>query len=151
MYFIAGIIFSVAVVGQYRIGASSAKTASVVDSIAQNSKTMSAPDFQKRVRFSGEAFKGQSFERQIDRDLFFRLVPEELGWTISVGSNTGPRNNFCGVVTPPYRGVNQIYIDSWHFRGFFIGQALDSLVGFERPLDLKTLALLIPKAQHVRA
>ncbi len=24
--------------------------------------------------------------------------------------------NFAGVVTPPYRGINNIYIEGWHFR-----------------------------------
>lgn len=67
------------------------------------------------VRFSGEVLKGQSFERQIGTNLFFRLVPEELGWSISVASKA-VRENFCSVVTPPYRGVNALRIEGWHFR-----------------------------------
>jgi hypothetical protein len=39
-----------------------------------------------------------------------------LGWTISVGSNAGTANNFCGVVTASYRGINSIHIEGWHFR-----------------------------------
>jgi hypothetical protein len=59
--------------------------------------------------------KGRSFERQIGANLFFRLVPEELGWSISVGSKA-VRENFCSVVTPPYRGMNALVIEGWHFR-----------------------------------
>lgn len=70
---------------------------------------------QRAPKFSGEVLKGRSFEKQVRANLYFRLVPDELGWSISVGSKAG-ENNFCGVVTPPYRGVNGIYIEGWHFR-----------------------------------
>jgi hypothetical protein len=49
-------------------------------------------------------------------NLSFRLIPEKLGWVISVGGNTARENNYCGVVTPPYRGINTIHIEGWHFR-----------------------------------
>lgn len=116
MNFIAGGIFSLAVAGQYWDGQSSFKFTFAADSIAQNSKTTNSPGSQSAVRFSGEVLKGQSFERRIGANLFFRLIPQELGWTISVGGDSGPGNNFCGVVTPPYRGVNHIYVEGWHFR-----------------------------------
>ena len=76
---------------------------------SQNSPT------RKMVKFSAVA-KGQQFEQQIGDNLFFRLIPHELGWMISVGSKTSTANNFSGVVTPPYRGINPIYIDGWYFR-----------------------------------
>jgi hypothetical protein len=59
--------------------------------------------------------KGRSFDRQVGANLFFRLVPDELGWSISVGSKAA-RENFCSVVTPPYRGMNALRIEGWHFR-----------------------------------
>ena len=85
------------------------------DSIAQRSKNSNGHGFQRNVRFSGEVLKGRSFERQVGANLFFRLVPEELGWSISMG-NKAPRENFCSVVTPPYRGMNALRIEGWHFR-----------------------------------
>ena len=33
-----------------------------------------------------------------------------------MGNKTGAEKNFCGVVTPPYRGINAIQIEGWHFR-----------------------------------
>src|SRR5690349_20426825 len=85
------------------------------DPIAQRSKDSAVRGIQRNVRLSGEVLKGRSFERQIGANLFFRLVPEELGWAISVGSKAATEN-FCSVVTPPYRGVNAIHIEGWHFR-----------------------------------
>ena len=85
------------------------------DSIAQRSQNSNRHGFQSNVRFSGEVLKGRSFERQVGANLFFRLVPEELGWSISVGSKA-VRENFCSVVTPPYRGMNALVIEGWHFR-----------------------------------
>jgi hypothetical protein len=60
--------------------------------------------------------KGRTFVKQIAPNLFFRLVPQELGWMIFMGSKAGAENNFCGVVTPPYGGANHLYIEGWHFR-----------------------------------
>ena len=93
----------------------SADTSFATDAIAQRSKNSEAPGLQRTVRFSGEVLKGRSFEKPIGANLFFRLVPEALGWSISVGSKAGP-GNFCGVVTPPYRGVNGLHIEGRHFR-----------------------------------
>jgi hypothetical protein len=85
------------------------------DAIGQRSRNSDGRGIQRNVRFSGEVLKGQSFERQVGANLFFRLVPEELGWSISVGSEAA-RENFCSVVTPPYRGMNTLRIEGWHFR-----------------------------------
>lgn len=111
---IAIVIILLAVSG-YFFAARRANAAFAADSIAQRSKNSDARGFQRNVRFSGEVPKGRSFERQIGANLFFRLVPEELGWSISVGSKAVPEN-FCSVVTPPYRGMNALRIEGWHFR-----------------------------------
>ena len=102
---IALVIILVAFSG-YFFGARPSTVAFAADSIAQS---------QRNVRFSGEVLKGRSFERQVGVNLFFRLVPDELGWSISMGS-IAPRGNFCSVVTPPYRGMNALRIEGWHFR-----------------------------------
>ncbi len=78
------------------------------------------------LKFSGEVAGGRNFEKEIGNNLFFRLESDGSNWTISVGSKTSKTsakdvgyesyNNFAGVVTPPYRGINNIYIEGWHFR-----------------------------------
>jgi hypothetical protein len=84
------------------------------ESLAQNPR---APNLQSRVvRLSGEVLRGQTWEKEVRQGLFFRLVPAELGWTISLGSGNGSDHNFAAVVTPPYRGINHLYIEGWHFR-----------------------------------
>jgi hypothetical protein len=117
MSVVAIIIFSVTLAGDYwDRGGQRMNSHSATDSIARASENSNAPRAQKTVSFSSRISKGQSFEKQIGVNLFFRLIPDELGWTISVGSNSAPKNNFCGVVTPPYRGINAIHIEGWHFR-----------------------------------
>jgi hypothetical protein len=70
----------------YFFGAQPSYVAFAAESIAQRSKSTDARAVQRNVRFSGEVRKGgRSFERQIGANLFFRLVPEELGWATSVG------------------------------------------------------------------
>lgn len=68
------------------------------------------------VKFSGEVKAGEKFEKELSNGLVFRLTPIELGWTINVGTKDDTESNFSAVVTPPYRGVNAIYIQGWHFR-----------------------------------
>lgn len=111
---IAIVIILVALSG-YCFGAGPPNAAFAADSIAQRSKNSDPRGLQRNVKFSGEVLKGRSFERQVGANLFFRLVPEELGWSISVGSKA-VRENFCSVVTPPYRGMNALHIEGWHFR-----------------------------------
>ena len=111
---IAIVIILVALSG-YFVGARPSNAAFATDSIAQRSKNSDARGIQRNVRFSGNVLKGRSFERQVGANLFFRLVPDELGWSISVGSKTA-QENFCSVVTPPYRGMNALHIEGWHFR-----------------------------------
>ena len=111
---IAIVIILVALSG-YFVGARPSNAAFATDSIAQRSKNSDTRGIERNVRFSGEVLKGRSFERQVGANLFFRLVPDELGWSISVGSKA-VRENFCSVVTPPYRGMNALVIEGWHFR-----------------------------------
>ena len=115
MSIIAAVMFSVIATGDHWLAPGGAKWAYAADSNVQNSK----PTHQalpRTVKFSGEVSKGRSFEKPIGADLFFHLISQELGWTISVGSKESAGNNFCEVVTPPYRGINSIHIDGWHFR-----------------------------------
>jgi len=115
MILTAIIIFLIATAGN--CWAAQATTLSAAAQVTgQNAKNTNSARPQTIPRFTADVLKGQSFDRQIAANLFFRLIPRQLGWTISVGSTAGPENNFCGVVTPPYRGVNPIHIEGWHFR-----------------------------------
>ena len=111
---IAIVVMLVALSG-YFLGARPPDAAFAAGSVAQTPTNTDGRSIQRTVRISGEVLKERSFERQVGANLFFRLVPDELGWSIAVGSKTA-RENFCSVVTPPYRGVNALAIEGWHFR-----------------------------------
>jgi hypothetical protein len=68
------------------------------------------------LKFSGKVLRGQFFEKKIGQNLIFRLIPTQYGWYISVVSKTNPANDLSGVATPPFRGINHLMIDGWHFR-----------------------------------
>lgn len=108
-------IFSLATIG-YSRPAQAEGVLFTAQSSAPNSKNTRSARPPRTVRFTGAISKGQTFEKQIGPRLFFRLLPSELGWTISIGDKTGAEKNFCGVVTPPYRGIHAIDIEGWHFR-----------------------------------
>jgi len=44
--------------------------------------------FSDEIKFSGEVRQGQNYEKEIGDNLFFRLIPDGLGWTIFLGSKT---------------------------------------------------------------
>jgi hypothetical protein len=68
------------------------------------------------ITIHGEVRRGETFEHTIRPNLIFLMSPTDFGWVISVGDTVSPGNNFCAVVTPPYRGINAIYLEGWHFR-----------------------------------
>ena len=147
---IAIVIILVALSG-YFVGARPSNVAFVTDSIAQRSKNSDARGIQRNVRFSGDVLKGRSFERQIGANLFFRLVPEELGWSISVGSKA-VRENFCSVVTPPYRGMNALVIEGWHFRNSDnSGPNEPGLKNVNAPQELREFYFVLNEADYRRA
>jgi hypothetical protein len=40
----------------------------------------------------------------------------KYGWDIWIGNKQRPNNSYCGIVTPPFHGINALYIEGWHFR-----------------------------------
>jgi hypothetical protein len=62
----------------------------------------------------GDVVRGKDFEARIDASRVFRLKAFSEGWVIEVTDDKG--NNYCSVVTPPYRGTNHLEIFGWHFR-----------------------------------
>jgi hypothetical protein len=82
-------------------------------------------DFSERTvlySFIGEVLRGEKFEKALPNDLGFILEPtpyaEEgwVGWTVFVGPASEPFNNYAGIATPPFRGLNGLEILGWHFR-----------------------------------
>ena len=64
----------------------------------------------------GRSERGHAFEQPIGEGLVFRLAPDTLGWTIGVIRAGRPDEDFAGIATPPYRGINPRYLEGWHFR-----------------------------------
>jgi len=112
MCLIFSVIFSMIAAGDSWVGQS--RLVYAANSIVQNSNPLNQA-YPQTVKLTGVATKGQSFEKAIRANLFFRLIPQELGWQIFIGAKDAD-NNFCAVVTPPYRGINAIHIEGWHFR-----------------------------------
>jgi len=69
----------------------------------------------QQIKFSGEIKKGERFNHKISKDLIFELLPIEYGWIISI-RNKNQIENYCGIATPPFHGINSLYIEGWHFR-----------------------------------
>jgi tetratricopeptide (TPR) repeat protein len=65
---------------------------------------------------SGHVVRGQTFEQRIGDGLVFRLTPDPQGWTIGVIRAGRPEEDYAGIATPPYRGINPRYVEGWHFR-----------------------------------
>ena len=62
----------------------------------------------------GDVVRGKDFEARVDAARIFRLKAFSEGWTIEVTDDKN--NNYCSVVTPPYRGTNVLEIFGFHFR-----------------------------------
>ncbi|MDE2143683.1 MAG: hypothetical protein KGJ84_14840 [Elusimicrobia bacterium] len=56
----------------------------------------------------GEVRRGDTFEARVDALRTFRLKPFSEGWTIELKDKDG--NDYCSVVTAPYRGTNALTI-----------------------------------------
>ena len=72
--------------------------------------------------FTGEIVRGQKFEKALPNGLVFNLIPEEyaevgwMGWVIHIGPASESSQNYAGIATPPFRGMNTLQILGWHFR-----------------------------------
>ncbi|MCK4806080.1 MAG: hypothetical protein KAT09_00465 [Candidatus Aegiribacteria sp.] len=68
--------------------------------------------------FSGAVNRHEDFQHELPGGLVFNLNfitygPE--GWAVRIFDPAFPSDNFCAVVTPPYRGINALQIYAWHF------------------------------------
>jgi hypothetical protein len=64
--------------------------------------------------FDGTLHRGERFERDITRNLVFRLDPFDGGWNIVV-AQPGKSENFAGIVHLPLRFDYTLEILGWHF------------------------------------
>lgn len=77
----------------------------------RNPKTNCAP-----VRFSGEVERDKRYVHVLPGNLEFRLLPSREGWSIDIGRPGDKAEDYAGIATPPYHGVNALIIEAWHFR-----------------------------------
>lgn len=73
---------------------------------------------QTPCSFSGAVSRFEDFQYEIPGGLLFIVEfidygPE--GWAVRIFDPAFPSDNFCSVVTPPYRGINALQIYTWHF------------------------------------
>jgi hypothetical protein len=65
------------------------------------------------VSVSGTVAAGRAFAAPLGDGRTFRLIPFPEGWSIAVQDAQG--RDDCAVITPPYRGSNDLVIHGWHF------------------------------------
>ncbi|MCD4701872.1 MAG: hypothetical protein K8S24_08460 [Candidatus Aegiribacteria sp.] len=68
--------------------------------------------------FSGSVSRHEDFQYELPGGLIFTLQfitygPE--GWAVRIFDPAFPSDNFCSIVTPPYRGINELQLYAWHF------------------------------------
>lgn len=68
--------------------------------------------------FSGAVSRHEDFQHELPGGLIFTLEFISYGtegWAVRIFDPAFPSDNFCAVVTPPYRGINALQIYAWHF------------------------------------
>jgi hypothetical protein len=68
------------------------------------------------VIFTGKVERRGRFVRALAAGLEFHLVPTASGWTLWVGDPARPEQSYTAIATPPFRGINPLYVEGWHFR-----------------------------------
>lgn len=63
---------------------------------------------------TGEVTRGQAFSAPVGGGLTFRLEPFGEGWSIAVKDKDG--KDYCGVVTPPFSGDNDLVLHGSQFK-----------------------------------
>jgi hypothetical protein len=68
------------------------------------------------VRFAGEVTRDQQYVHAVPGGLEFHLLPLREGWSLRMGRAGDKTEDYLGIATPPYHGVNADVIEAWHFR-----------------------------------
>jgi len=74
------------------------------------------PDPARGGHIVGEVDRGMTFEAAIGDGVAFRLVPIRHGWVIWVGDPGRPGDNYAAIATPPFHGINPLFVEGRHFR-----------------------------------
>ena len=76
----------------------------------------------KVCSFAGDVERGEVYKLKLKDGLVFCLTPsnfwvENGGWTINIGDETGDEcdDNFAGIVTLPFHGNNEVFVQGWQF------------------------------------
>lgn len=69
-----------------------------------------------RVRFSGSVARGERYAQEISKVLRFELRPGGSGWTVELRDPRREDEELSHLVTPPYHGINDRYVEGFHFR-----------------------------------
>jgi hypothetical protein len=109
----------------------------------QNSMTRCAP-----VRFSGEVIRDERYVRALPRNLEFRLLPSPEGWSISIGRPGDKTEDYAGIATPPYHGVNPVFIEAWHFRNADNTGPNDGQVN--APTNVRDFSFVLTRAAYAK-
>lgn len=73
---------------------------------------------QSPYSFSGAVSRFEDFQYEIPGGILFSVESIDYGpegWAVRIFDPAFPSDNFCSVVTPPYRGINALQIYTWHF------------------------------------
>src|SRR5579862_9546663 len=82
----------------------------------------------RHATFAATVVQGREYAHSLPGDLEFDLLPiryappsgseasSATGWSIFIGARGNRTENYVGIATPPYHGVNDADIDAWHFR-----------------------------------
>jgi hypothetical protein len=108
---------------------------------AQNSRAKCAP-----ARFSGEVLRDQKYVHALPYGLEFRLIPYPEGWSISIGRPGDKTEDYVGIATPPYHGVNPVFIEAWHFRNADNTGPNEGQV--EAPASVRDFSFVLSHAQY---
>jgi hypothetical protein len=78
------------------------------------------PAARDTVQFSGIVHRTETYRHSLRGGLEFRLTPivgvSDGAWNIGIWPRDSVEIDYAAVATPPYRGLNPLHIEGWHFR-----------------------------------
>lgn len=70
------------------------------------------------MNFVGHVTRNEVFQKDLGNGLIFKLTPSDTGWNIDITSGDAQHGGygFASVATPPFRSINSLQVEGWHFR-----------------------------------
>jgi len=100
------------------------------------------------VRFSGKVMRDERYAHALPGGLEFRLLPSREGWSIAIGRSGEKTEDYAGIATPPYHGVNALIIEAWHFRNADNTGPNDGQVN--APTDVREFSFVLTHAAYMK-